>query len=83
MIDKMKKITVYTQPECPPCEITKRFLTEYGFSFEEKNIKTNQKARNELIQKYQAYSTPTTIIGDTIITGFDLEKLKTALEINE
>lgn len=79
----MKKITVYTQPECPPCEITKRFLTEYGFSFEIKNIKTDHKARKELIETYQSYSTPTIVIGDTVITGFDLEKLKIELNIQD
>lgn len=79
----MKKITVYTQPDCPPCEITKRFLTEYGFSYEVKNIKTDQKARMELIETYQSYSTPTIIIGEKVITGFDLEKLKIELNIKD
>ncbi|MGN7398657.1 glutaredoxin family protein [Cytobacillus praedii] len=79
----MKNITVYTQPDCPPCEITKRFLTEYGFSFEVKNIKTDQKARMELIETYQSYSTPTIVIGEKVITGFDIEKLKSELNIQE
>lgn len=79
----MKNITVYTQPDCPPCEITKRFLTEYGFSFEVKNIKTDQKARMELIETYQSYSTPTIVIGEQVITGFDLEKLKIELNIKD
>ncbi|MED3552373.1 glutaredoxin family protein [Cytobacillus praedii] len=79
----MKNIIVYTQPDCPPCEITKRFLTEYGFSFEVKNIKTDQKARMELIETYQSYSTPTIIIGEKVITGFDIEKLKSELNIQD
>lgn len=79
----MKKITVYTQPDCPPCEITKRFLTEYGFSYEVKNIKTDQKARMELIETYQSYSTPTIVIGEKVITGFDIEKLKSELNIQD
>lgn len=79
----MKNITVYTQPDCPPCEITKRFLTEYGFSFEVKNIKTDQKARMELIETYQSYSTPTIVIGEKVITGFDIEKLKSELNIQD
>ena len=79
----MKNIIVYTQPDCPPCEITKRFLTEYGFSFEVKNIKTDQKARMELIETYQSYSTPTIVIGEKVITGFDIEKLKSELNIQD
>jgi len=77
----MTKITIYTQPDCPPCEITKMFLTEYGLSYETKNIKTDKKARMELVQKYQSYSTPTIVIGDTVITGFNLERLKKELQI--
>ncbi len=77
----MTKITIYTQPDCPPCEITKKFLTEYGFSYETKNIKTDKKAHMELVKKYGSYSTPTIVIDDTVITGFDLESLKKELQI--
>ena len=77
----MDDIIVYSQPDCPPCEITKLFLKESGFTFVEKNIKTDQKARNELVKKYHSYSTPTIVIGDQVISGFDLEKLKQILNI--
>lgn len=77
----MKNIILYSQPECPPCEITKLFLKEHGFSYTEKNIKADQKARNELVKKYHSYSTPTIVIDDHVVTGFDLEKLKNILNI--
>ncbi|WP_019152990.1 glutaredoxin family protein [Robertmurraya massiliosenegalensis] len=78
----MSNITIYTQPDCPPCEIAKLFLNEYGFTYELKDIKKDNKARNELINKYQSYSTPTFVInGETVITGFEIEKLKEALNI--
>ena len=38
----LTKITIYTQPDCPPCEIAKLFLKEYGFDFEVKDIKQHQ-----------------------------------------
>ena len=77
----MKKITVYTQPDCPPCEITKLFLTEHNIPFKIKNIKTDKNAKKELVEIYQSYSTPTIVIDNTVITGFDLEKLKQELNI--
>lgn len=77
----MNDIIVYTQNECPPCKIVKMFLTDYGFAFEEKNISLDKKSRQELTSKYGSYSTPTIVIGDEIITGFDLEKLKKVLSI--
>ncbi|MDZ5470601.1 glutaredoxin family protein [Bacillus sp. 31A1R] len=79
----MHNITVYTQPDCPPCEISKRFLTEYGFTYQLKDIKKNPKARKELTEKYGSYSTPTFVINDVVITGFDIEKLKEVLSIQD
>lgn len=78
----MHHITMYTQPDCPPCEFAKRFLTEHGFPFELKDIKKDKKAHHELINKYQSYSTPTFVINnEKVITGFQLEEIKLALEI--
>ncbi|MFT8320902.1 MAG: glutaredoxin domain-containing protein [Bacillus sp. (in: firmicutes)] len=75
----MKKIIIYTQPDCPPCEYAKFFLQDKGFQLELKDIQKNAKAKNELIKKYQSYSTPTFVIDDQVITGFDLEKLQQVL----
>lgn len=79
----MSDIILFSQPDCPPCEITKKFLKEYGLSFIEKNIKVDQKARNDLINKYQSYSTPTIVIGDQVIRGFDANELMKVLNIKE
>lgn len=75
------KITLYTQPDCPPCEITKKFLTEYGFTFVLKDIQKTPSAKKELINKYQSFSTPTIVIDDTIIRGFEIDELKKTLNI--
>lgn len=73
---------MYTQPDCPPCEIAKLFLKEYGFTYELKDIKKDKRAHNELVNKYQSYSTPTFVINnETVIIGFELDKLKSALNI--
>lgn len=77
----MNHIIIYSQPDCPPCEIVKLFLKDYGFAYIEKNIKIDSKARNELIKQYQSYSTPTIVIDNQVIIGFDLEKLKQILNI--
>lgn len=79
----MNEIILFSQPDCPPCEITKKFLKEYGFAFTEKNIKVDHRARNELINKYQSYSTPTIVIGDVVIRGFDAKELMKVLNIQE
>ncbi|WP_079508256.1 glutaredoxin family protein [Mesobacillus jeotgali] len=79
----MNDIIVYTQNDCPPCKIIKMFLMEFGFSFTEKNINDDETSRQELTQTYNSYSTPTIVIGEEIITGFNLDKLKEVLNISE
>lgn len=79
----LSEIVLYSQPDCPPCEITKKFLKEYGFSYTEKNIKLDKKARNELIDKYQSYTTPTVVIEDHVVRGFDIKELMHLLKIEE
>lgn len=76
-----KKITVYTQPECPPCQIVKQFLNHHGFRFEEINIKEDEQARLKLINEFKATSTPTITVDDEIVIGFDLQKLERLLNI--
>ncbi|MEH7445099.1 glutaredoxin family protein [Bacillus sp. JJ1122] len=77
----MSDIIVYTQNECPPCKIVKMFLTEYGFSFSEKNIHEDEKSRQELTDRYGSYSTPTIVVGTEVIIGFDIGKLKLVLNV--
>jgi glutaredoxin-like protein NrdH len=77
----LKKVTLYSQPECPPCEVVKLFMREYGIEYVEKNIKEDTGAREFLMKRLKSYSTPTITVGDLVISGFDLEALKAALEI--
>lgn len=79
----MNDIIVYTQNECPPCQIIKMFLNEFGFSYTEKNINEDENSRQELTEIYNSYSTPTIVIGEEVITGFDLERLRKVLDIKE
>ncbi|MBT2678386.1 glutaredoxin family protein [Bacillus sp. ISL-35] len=79
----MNDIIVYTQNDCPSCKIIKMFLTEFNFSFTEKNISEDDSSRQELTHTYNSYSTPTIVVGEEVITGFDLERLKQVLDIKE
>ena len=79
----MNSIIVYTQNDCPPCKIIKMFLSEFGFSFTEKNINEDEQSKRELTEIYNSFSTPTIVIGEEVITGFNLERLKEVLNIRE
>ncbi|MGE7602221.1 glutaredoxin family protein [Peribacillus sp. NPDC097675] len=77
----MKDITLYTQPECPPCKITKLFLNDNNIEYKEKDIKADGKARKELTDKYNSYSTPTVVIDGKVIIGFNLDAIEKELNL--
>lgn len=77
----MKNVTLYTQPDCPPCQIMKLFFKEHHISYQEKNIKTDKGALTELTQKYGSYSTPTVVIDDKVILGFEINEIKKELNL--
>jgi glutaredoxin-like protein NrdH len=75
----LRQVTLYTQPDCPPCEVVKLFLKEYNIDYLEKNIKEDNEAKDHLINQLKSYSTPTITVDETTISGFNLESLKAAL----
>jgi glutaredoxin-like YruB-family protein len=77
-----EQITVYTQPDCPPCKIVKQFLDHHQLSYEVLDITKNAKAKEELIHKYNSFSTPTVVVGNEVVAGFDLQKLEVLLNLN-
>ncbi len=72
-----ENIIIYTQSGCSACERTKKYLTEKGVDFDARNVTENEEALREHTEKYKSRSTPTIVIGDDVIIGFDKEKLDT------
>ncbi|WP_028398838.1 glutaredoxin domain-containing protein [Ectobacillus panaciterrae] len=79
----MKQVEVYTQPDCPPCQIVKKFLRHYSVPYTEYNIKTDSTAQNRLVHDYNSYSTPTVIVDGEAVIGFDIERLQQLLDIEQ
>ena len=58
--------------------MVKEFLSREGHPFETKNIEDDDAAYDELMA-LGARAVPTTVIGDTVIMGFDQARLRAAL----
>nr|WP_238941822.1 glutaredoxin domain-containing protein [Bacillus sp. REN10] len=71
---------MYTQPECPPCNIVKLFLNDRKVSYEERDIASDSAFKEELQAKWKSFSTPTIIVENEIIRGFDIERLTELLD---
>jgi glutaredoxin len=75
-----RKIIVYTQPDSLPCEAVKLFLRDRGAKYEERNVEDGEDIVRELKEKYNSHSTPTVVIGDEVLIGFDPECIDELLE---
>jgi glutaredoxin-like protein NrdH len=66
------QIHLYTEPGCSACVEAKSFLTSRGISFEERDIRSNPEYLRILNDDLDSCTTPTLVVDDTIIVGFDL-----------
>lgn len=75
----MKRVILYSQPGCPPCFAAKQFLAARNIPFEYKDVTTDSGALRELV-KLNSRTTPTIVVGDQVMIGFDPEKLEGMLK---
>ena len=75
----MKRVILYSQPGCPPCYAAKRFLTERNIPFEYKDVQADSSALRELV-RLKSRSTPTIVVGDEVMIGFDPDRLESVLK---
>jgi glutaredoxin len=53
----------------------KAYLSGRGIEFQERDVSQDQNAVQDLVHKYQSRSTPTLIVGEQVMIGFDPERL--------
>lgn len=51
------------------------YLSERGIAYEDRDVSSDQDAVQDLVYKYGSHSTPTVVIGDSVMIGFDPERL--------
>lgn len=74
----MKRVVLYSQPGCPPCFAAKRFLAARGVEFEYRDVQADPAALRELAA-LRSQSTPTIVVGEEVMIGFDPERLASML----
>ncbi|MDP7140977.1 MAG: glutaredoxin domain-containing protein [Candidatus Woesearchaeota archaeon] len=77
----MAKVKVYSTPTCPFCIKAKEFLKEHNIDFENIDVSKDQKASKEMIDKSGQMGVPVIDIDGEIVVGFDVEKIKSLLNI--
>ena len=51
------------------------YLSEKGIDFEIKDVSVDRQAIMELVRKYNSNSTPTIVVDDQVMIGFDPKRL--------
>ncbi len=74
-----KRVILYSQPGCPPCYAARHFLTSREVPFEYKDVTADPSALRELV-KLNSRSTPTIVVGDEVMIGFDPGRLEQLLD---
>ena len=79
-----KRVVIFSQAGCPPCDWAKAFLTELGIPFEVRDVRTDSAAVRDLVEGYKSQSTPTIVVGsppdEQVMVGFDPERLEKMLK---
>ncbi len=74
------EVTLYSTPTCPWCKRLKEYLKEKKVSFKDLDVSTNDKARDQMVEKSNQIGVPVTDINGTIIVGFNVEQINNALK---
>jgi len=79
MSDTKQPVIIYGAEWCPPCHVTKDYLTKHGIEYDYRNIEENEQYMQEAAEKSGANAIPVIDINGTIIVGFDRPKIDAAL----
>ncbi len=71
----------YTEPGCAACKDAKEFLISRGIPFEERDICANPEYFRVLTEELDSRTTPTLVLEDKIIVGFDRDEYERVLGI--
>lgn len=76
----MVTVKIFTTPTCPWCKKAKEYMKKEGIKFKELDVASDEKARDEMIEKSGQSGVPVLEIKDTIIVGFDPKEIKKTLK---
>ncbi len=77
----MAQVTIYSTPSCVYCKMAKEFFAKNGVKYEELNVGSDLKAREDMVAKSHQLGVPVIDIDGNIVVGFDQKNLETLLGI--
>ncbi|MES2202921.1 MAG: glutaredoxin family protein [Patescibacteria group bacterium] len=77
----MQNVTIYTTPTCHFCKLAKDFFAEKNVQFTAYDVSTDAAKREEMIQMTGQLGVPVIVVGDSVMVGFDRERVAGKLGI--
>lgn len=74
-----KEVKIYTTPSCVFCRMTKEFFSAHGVVYQEFNVASDVKSREEMISKSGQFGVPVTDVDGQLVIGFDQGRLSELL----
>ncbi len=69
-------VTVYTSPTCTYCHQVKRFLSEQGIDFIERDVSMDRSAAQDMVDISHQMGVPVTVIDGQVVVGFNRQRLE-------
>ena len=79
----MAKVTIYSTPTCVYCRMAKDFFGKNNVAYEEHNVASDLKAREEMVDISGQLGVPVIRVDDNVIIGFDQKTLEDLLGLKE
>ena len=78
-----KRVVLFSQPRCRPCHALQAYLADKGVEFENRDVSSDAHAVRELVYKYGSRTTPTLVIDEEVVIGFDQAHRSAALVMRD
>ncbi len=79
----MAKVTIYSTPTCVYCKMAKEFFAKNNVSYEEFNVASDMKAREDMVNKSHQLGVPVIDIDNNIVIGFDQKTIEGLLGLKK
>ena len=74
-------VKVYSMPDCPWCEKTKKYLESKGVKYENVNVQEDIAGRKEMISLTNQQTLPVVNVDGNFVLGFEKEQLDKLLKL--
>lgn len=74
-------VKIYTTPSCVFCKMTKDFFKANNVQYQEFDVASDIRAREDMIQRSGQFGVPVTDIDGNLVIGFDRARLAELLKI--